>query len=168
MSRRLIRTALAQWLTAAEITGLEEVERGLVQFQPPRFTAGSSLFKARGYVLLDSRGRGREKRIAMAGPTGGQIQIDHLATVVLHFWSPLPSSNEGWLEAQDEFDDIFDAVLWQIRSGGRTLGRSDVILQAGEGPYGKDQQVSEPVALNGGTIGSVAETSFKITEIINS
>lgn len=167
MSRRLVRTALADWLSAAQITGLERVERALVQFQPPRFTSGSTLIKARGYVLLDSRARGREKRIAMAGPNDGQKQIDHTATVVLHFWSPLPSSDDGWLTAQDGFDDVLEAVLEQIRNG-RTLGRPGPILQAGEGPFGMDWQITEPVSLNGGTIGATGEVTFQITEIINS
>jgi hypothetical protein len=164
----MVRTALAQWLTAAEIPGLMRVERGLVQFQVPRFTAGGPLVRATGYVLLDSRGRGREKRIAFGGPTDGRKQIDHLATVVLHFWSPAPSSDDGWLTAQDEFDRIIEDVLAQVRAGGRTLGRPDVILQAAEAPYGMDYQVTEPVGLNGGTIGMVAEVSFQVTEIIAS
>lgn len=166
MSRKLIRHAAADWLTAAEIPGLIKVYPAKLPFQAPRFSAGNNSARAMGYVLVDVHSRGREKRIAFGGAEGGEKQIDHPLTLVINFWAPGPTGDEDWLAAQDAFDDIFEGTLEQIRGGGRTLGRPDAILSAGEAPYGIEDRWTEPVALAGGTLGAVAEIVFWTTEII--
>jgi hypothetical protein len=166
MSRELVRHAAADWLTAAEIPGLVKVYPAKLAFQTPQFTASNNAARAMGYVLLDVRARGREKRLAFGGAESGEKQIDHPISLILNFWAPSPTGDADWLRAQDDFDRIFEATLDQIRSGGRTLGRPDAILSAGEAPYNLDYHWSEPVTLGGGTLGAVAEIGFYSTEII--
>lgn len=157
MSRVVVRTAIADWLRAAEI--FDDVKRGKVQFQTPKFAAGTPSYRCLAYVLLANA---HEARIAMGGPTDGVKQIDYVAHVVMHFWSIDPD----WEAAQDQFDERIDLVKAQIRSGGRTLGRPDVVLQAGEWTYGIDDQVTDPVSITGGLMTQTASVSFEVTELI--
>lgn len=157
MSRVVVRTAVADWLRAAEI--FDDIRRGKVQFQTPKFVAGTPNYRCAAYVLLSNA---HEARIAMGGPYDGVKQIDYTAHVVMHFWSIDPD----WEAAQDQFDERIDLVKAQIRSGGRTLGRPDVVLQAGEWTFGIDDQVSEPVSVAGGLMSIVGGVSFEVTELI--
>lgn len=157
MSRVAVRSALAQWLQAADI--FDDVRRAKVVWQPPTFPAGSPSYRCNAYVLLASA---HESRIAMGGPTDGMKEIDYTAHVVMHFWSIDPD----WEAAQDQFDQIIDALKEQIRSGGRTLGRPDVVFQAGEWTFGIDDQVTEPVTIAGGQMTQVGSVSLEITELI--
>lgn len=157
MSRVVVRTAVADWLRAAEI--FDDVRRGKVQFQTPTFAAGTPNYRCVAYVLLANA---HETRIAMGGPTSGMKEIDYVAHVVMHFWSIDPD----WEAAQDRFDEVIDQVKAQVRSGGRTLGRPDVVFQAGEWTYGIDDEVTDPVSINGGQMTQVASVSFEVTELI--
>jgi hypothetical protein len=157
MSRVVVRTAIADWVKAAEI--FDDVRRGKVQFQTPKFVAGTPNYRTVAYVLLSNA---HESRIAMGGPTSGVKQIDYTAHVVMHFWSIDPD----WEAAQDRFDEVIDLLKAQIRTGGRTLGRPDVVLQAGEWAAGIDDQVTEPVTVAGAQMTQVASVSFEVTELI--
>lgn len=163
MSRSVVRQAIADWLNQVAIDGLGDVKPGKVQVDAPRITADGSPYRGVAYVLLDVHGPGHEERIAMGGPYDGQKQIDYTATLVVHQWS---ASND-WVTTQLAFDDTIDAIKARIRAGGRTLGRPDVILQAGEWTAGIDDQSTEPVALNGGTLYVTTNIVFEVTEIIN-
>ena len=99
MSRELVRQAAADWLTAAEIPGLVKVYPAKLAFQAPQFTAGNNFARAMGYILLDTKSRGREKRIAFGGAEGGEKQIDHPTSLILNFWAPGPTSDDDWLAA---------------------------------------------------------------------
>lgn len=162
MSRVIVRTALTQWLQAADI--FDQILAAKVQFQAPTIPAGSNNYRCNAYVLLS---QAHESRIAMGGPYSGMKQIDYIARISMHFWSIDPD----WVAAQDRFDELIDEVKEQVRSGGRTLGRPDVILQAGEWTYGIDDAVSEPVSLvagpsSGGQMYQTADISFEVTELI--
>jgi hypothetical protein len=157
VSRAAVRSALAQWLQAAEI--FDDVRRGKVNWQPPTIPAGSPKYRCNAYVLLSNA---HESRLAMGGPTSGVKEIDYTAHVVMHFWSIDPD----WETAQDQFDQIIDELKAQIRTGGRTLGRPDVVFQAGEWTFGIDDQVSEPVTFAGSGMTQAASVSLEITELI--
>lgn len=162
MSRAIVRQAIADWLNAVAIDGLDEVKAGKVQVQAPQIRADGSPYRGLAYVLLGVHGANHEERIAMGGAYSGVKQIDYAATLMLHQWS----ADNDWITAQLAFDDTIDAVKGRIREGGRTLGRPDDILQAGEWTVGIDDQSTEPVALNGGTLYVVTEIYFQVTEVI--
>lgn len=155
MSRKLVRRAVAEWLQAAQIPGLDCVDRAKKLYDPPTIRAGSPRNRCNSYVLL---GKGHEGRIAF----GGEKQIDYRTALVLHFWSV----NTDWEAAQDDLDDLIDAVKAQIRSGGHQLGRPADILQAGEWKAGIDDDPTEPVSIGGGLIYVVCPVIFEVTEII--
>jgi hypothetical protein len=157
VSRAAVRTAAATWLEAAEI--FDRVDAAKVLYQAPTFTAGSAKDRCNAYILL---GPDHEGRIADGGPYSGMKLIDYVARVVMHFWS----IDSDWVAAQLRFDERVEACKAQVRSGGRTLGRPDVVLQAGEWTFGIDADVDEPVALNGGTLFSTGDVSFQISEVI--
>ena len=162
MSRAVVRQAIADWLNSVPIDGLDEVRPGKIQVDAPQFRADGNPYKGLAYVLLDVHGPGHEERIAMGGAYSGVKQIDYTATLVLHQWS----ANNDWIASQLAFDDTIDAIKAQIRAGGRTLGRPDVILQAGEWTVGIDDQSTEPVLLNGGMLSVVTDIIFQVTETI--
>lgn len=159
----MVRQAIADWLNQVTIDGLDEVKPGKVQIQSPQIRADGTPYRGLAYVLLNVHGPGHEARIAMGGPYDGQKQIDYVATLVVHQWS---ASND-WVTAQFAFDGTVDAVKARLRAGGRTLGRPDDILQAGEWTAGIDDQSTEPVATNGGLLYVATEIVFEVTEIIN-
>ena len=162
MSRAVVRQAIADWLNQVPIDGLDEVKPGKIQVQAPMIRSDGSPYRGLAYVLLGVHGPNHEERIAMGGAYSGVKEIDYAATLVLHQWS---ASND-WIASQLAFDDTIDAIKAQLRAGGRTLGRPDVILQAGEWTAGIDDQSSEPVALNGGTLSVVTHIDFQVTETI--
>ena len=162
MSRAIVRQAIADWLNSVPIDGLDEVQPGKIQIQSPVIRADGNPYKGLAYVLLGVRNLNHEGRIALGGPYSGEKMIDYAATLVLHQWS---AAND-WIAAQLAFDDTIDAIKAQIRAGGRTLGRPDVILQAGEWTPGIDDYSTEPMLLNGGTLTVVTDLTFQVTEII--
>lgn len=163
MTRKLVRHATADWFSAAQIPGLDHVYPG-----KPReilwadYATGSSAHMCQAYVLVD---RIPEVRLAGGGPTPpqGQKEIRHQVRVMVWF----RSTDADWLEGQDEFDDIVEAMVEQLRYG-RTLGRPDVILQAGEFASGIVQQYEEPDADAGGVMFTGATIAFQATTVINS
>jgi hypothetical protein len=167
MSRKLVRHAAADWLTAAQIPGLDHVHPGKVKEIPwANYGTGSSAHMCQAYVLVDRR---PEVRLAGGSPgsTGqppnGQKEITSTVRVVVWFRSTDPD----WLTAQDELDDITEAMLEQLRFT-RTLGRPDVILAAGEFSAGIVQQDDEPEADDGGVMFARCTISFQTKEVINS
>lgn len=162
MSRAIVRQAIADWLNQGSIDGLDEVQAGKIQVQSPMIRADGSPYRGLAYVLLGVHGPNHEHRIAMGGPYSGEKMIDYTATVVLHQWS---ASND-WIASQLAFDDTIDAIKARIRAGGRTLGRPDDIMQAGEWTPGIDDRSTEPVLLNGGQLAVVTEILFQVTEVI--
>jgi len=162
VSRALVRQAIADWLNSVPIDGLDEVKAGKVPIQSPMIRADGSPYRGLAYVLLGVHSPNHEERIAMGGAYSGVKQIDYAATLVLHQWS---AAND-WIAAQLAFDDTIDEVKAQLRAGGRTLGRPDVILQAGEWTVGIDDQSTEPIANNGGQLIVVTHIDFQVTETI--
>lgn len=160
MSRKLIRHLTADWIEAAQIPGLDKVHPGKLKDIPwVNYGSGSNVCQAE--VMVERR---PDKRIALGGPTNGQKEINSQVRIIVWFRSTLPD----WLEAQDDFDDITESIVQQIRAGGRVLGRPDVVVEAGEGAAQIVQSDDEPVALNGGIMQAVCEILFEVKEVINS
>lgn len=167
MSRKLVRHATADWFEAAQIPGLDHVYPGKpLEILWADYATGSSAHMCQAYVLIDRR---PEVRLAGGSPGGngqapnGQKEIHSQVRVTVWFRSTDPD----WLEAQDEFDDIVEAMIHQLRVT-RTLGRPDVILSAGEFSAGIVQQNEEPDADEGGVMFAGCTISFQATEVINS
>ena len=155
MTRKLVRHAVAEWLAAGQIPGLDRVDRAKVEYTIPTIRAGTPRNRCYSYLLLS---RDHEARISF----GGEKQIDYRAVLVLHFWSV----NSDWLAVQDDLDDVIDGVKAQIRAGGHQLGRPDAILQAGEWTTGIEANPTEPISIVGGLIYSVCPITFEVPEII--
>ncbi len=162
MSRRLTRHALADWLEAAQIEGLDKVHAGIMYSIPWDEHGSGSEYSCQAVVNIRPR---RETRIAGGGlgPPNGQKMITSGAEVRIYFRSADPD----WLAAQDAFDDICEAIVKQIRAGGRTLGRPDDILSAGEFEAGIVQDNAEPAADAGGVMFASCQVRFEIQEVIN-
>jgi hypothetical protein len=160
VSRKLIRHVTADWFNAANIPGLDMVHPGTMR-EIPWANHGSGANLCQAEVLV---GRRPDKRIALGGPKSGQKEIN--SQITLRIW--FRSTNTDWLEAQDDFDDITEAIVKQLRAGGRVLGRPDAVVSAGEFGQGIVQSDEEPVALDGGAMQARCEVLFEVTEVINS
>lgn len=166
MSRKLIRHTVSQWLEAAQIPNLGAVFPGkprLETFTNMLQAAGPAPFRSLMYVLA---AREKEIRIATGGPYTGEKQIDYEITLRLEFHAAPNGTDDWWQDAHDAYDDICESVKEQIRTGGRTLGRPDVILQAGEWTTGIEGVHEEPSAWDGGTMLAIGEITFEVTEVI--
>lgn len=158
MSRKLVRHAIADWVTAAQIPGLDKVWPGKVP-EIPWSNYGSGSYLCQAYVLI---GRRRSGRIALGGPTSGQKCVTSSAVIIVWFRSTDPD----WLDAQDAMDDLTLAIIEQLQAGGRTLGRGDAISEAGEYEAGISQVDDEPEALDGGIMQAVCQIMFEVDEVI--
>lgn len=163
MSRKLIRAAAAAWIEAAQIEGLDKVHPGVLQEIPWAEHGSDPTYSCQATVFVKPR---RETRIAGGGtgPPNGQKMIT--SGVLVRLW--FRSTDADWLANQDRFDDITEAVIQQIRAGGRTLGQTpDRILSAGEFDAGIVQDDDEPVSDNGGTFFATCAIRFETDEVIN-
>lgn len=168
MSRKLVRHTLAEWLSAAQIPGLDHVYPGKPQeILWGAYATGGSSHLCQAYIIVSRR---RETRIAggeadvLTQRPQGQKEITSTVTIVVFFRSTDPD----WLAAQDTYDDITEAMTQQLRGGGRALGRPDVIIAAGEFAAGIEQQDDEPEALDGGVMQTACGITLEVKEIINS
>ena len=155
--RTVVRRAIADWINAAGIPGLQ-VYPGMLAIDDDEIDSSANAV-CHGYVHLPNDD---ESRLAMGGPYSGVKENDFDIDLVLKYWS----SNEDWLSCQEDFDRIIWFVKAQLRTGGRTLGRPDVVLTAGEWTPGIKVQQSEPVAVNGSTYFQHAVIAFQVTEIL--
>lgn len=165
MTRKAVRHALADWLNAAEIKGLDRVHPGPLYEVPWEQHQSDPTHMCQGWILVP---RYRRDRIAGGNPLAngaptGQKNVVATVRLVLFFRSTDPS---GWLDAQDQFDDVTADVTSQLEAGARVAGRPDLFVSVGE-YIGIDQQNDEPVALNGGTMQAEATITFEVDEVIN-
>lgn len=129
--RRFVRWVIQQWLSAAQIRGLDRVHRSM---PVPDIDFGAH--EAGGpdtscHVAIQVP-RVVEERTAQVGPINAGGRILH-CDVVLRFFHVTWDASRSEL-GEDDYDRIVDAVKDQLRGRGRDLGRPDVVLSAGEWP----------------------------------
>lgn len=145
--RRLVRTILADYLTAAQIPGLLKVWRSFVPtFDLESMAPATDYAVARIFV-----GKIIEKREAYTGPTdpGGKTADHRVILELCHRSAGV--ENADWEDAEDDHDRILGAICDQLHAGGRDLGRPDVILQAADWPPENSLEIDtgEPYGVNG-------------------
>lgn len=133
--RRLVRTLLAQWVTAQRIPGVNHVYRAVppagVDWLWENFPHGQSDFSCLLAVALPEDS---DDFVANTGPTSpGGFAIHY--QVQLHIrhrhWT---TGEQDWADGEDDYDRIYDALKDCFRASGRDFGRPDVVLQAGVWP----------------------------------
>lgn len=144
---RLVRTVLADYLTAAQIPGLLKVWRSFV----PTFDLESMAPPGPYAVVRMYLGEIVEKREAFTGPTdpGGKTADCSVTLELCHRSAGV--ENADWEDAEDDHDRIVGAICDQLHAQGRDLGRPDVILQAADWPNERSLVIErgEPYAVNG-------------------
>ena len=162
-SRRLMRTALAQWLMAQRIQGLDHVYRSV----PPEtalelYRTGESTYSCQAWVKLPTD---REGRLAQVGPVLTTGKIIHYE-VELEIWhrSYVPGEKD-WADDEDDYDRIYEALKDCLRGSNRTVGRPDAIVQVGE-HGGITGHHAEPETTQNGAVDRTGTLSFTVTQVI--
>lgn len=162
-NRRLMRTALAQWLTAARIQGLDHVYRS----QPPeaaldRYRTGAAAYSCQVWFRLPDDD---EKRYALTGPVLPTGKIIHYQ-VELTMWHRSYEPGElDWADDEDDYDRLYEALKDTLRAGGRQIGRPDAVLSVGEYRDGLHGTHAEPVDVDG-AVDRECTLAFWITQVI--
>lgn len=162
-NRRLVRTALAQWLTAQRIQGLDHVYRA----QPPetaldRYRNGAAAYSCQAWFKVRSDS---EQRLVKSGPVLPTGKIVHYG-VDLEIWHKSYSpGEEDWADDEDDYDRIYEAIKDALRAAGRTAGRPDALVSIGEFREGLAGQHADPVEDNGAVERS-GVLSFVVTQVI--
>lgn len=165
-NRRLVRTTIAQWITAQHIRGLDHVYRS----EPPEYLfemyrTGSLDYSCLAAVCLTEDS---EDRVAFTGPTSpGGLLVHYTAQLFIKHRSYTPGELD-WADDEDDYDRIYDALKDCLRASGRALGRPDVILQAGEWPRvrGKTGRHDPPVLVEGGACDRWGTLSFTVSQYL--
>ena len=160
-SRAVVRSTVASWITAANITDLNQVFTSFpkrINFQV-NATAGQ-MNRAAGVVFI---GAETEARVAIGGAYNGWKRVDYSVEFQVFHHSLVNNAED----AMTSFDTVIDGIKDCLRGGGHTLGLPDgsVIWQAAE--PGIDTQYSEPVTNEGGATETWAAVRFTVTQMIN-
>jgi hypothetical protein len=145
MSRKSVRHAAQQYLSAAQIPGV-----GTVFASPPKVARSSDAYAnlpagtPSGSVLFVEVMTIREKRLGFGGPTNGTKETRYTLRLQLLFRSRQGKSED----AMDDHDDQVEAILAKLRAD-RTLGTNGTIIQYGQSPSGIS--VSTGLPKEGGT-----------------
>ena len=160
MSRAQVRTAVANYIAAANITNLNQVFTS----HPKRINfeqnaAAGSPARAAGFVFIASE---TEERIAIGGAYSGWKRIDY----IVQFQIFTHNMHNYAQDAMDAFDAVVDGVKDTLRGGGHRLGESDgsVIWQAAE--PGISVTYGEPLTNDGGATEIWAAVEFTVTQMI--
>lgn len=162
-NRRLVRTALAQWLTAQRIQGLDHVYRS----RPPEtaldlYRNGAAPYSCQAWIKIPRDGEGRLVKTGPVLPTGKIIHY----SVILEIWHKSYEPGElDWADDEDDYDRIYDALKDCLRAGGRQIGRGDAIVTVGEFREGLAGDHADPVEDNGAVERS-GVLSFVVTQVI--
>ena len=165
MSRKVVREAVANWISSAQITTLNQVFTSFpkrINFQVDSFPGQNS--RAAGVVFIESE---NESRLAIGGVTSqgeglGWKRVDYqVAFQIFHH-----SLQRDPIDAMDDFDQVVDAVKERLRNGWHELGENnpDRIWQAAE--PGIDVQYGEPLTNEGGATETWAAIRFTVTQMI--
>jgi len=162
-NRRLVRTALAQWLTAQRIGGLDHVYRS----QPPdaaldRYRNGAAAYSCQAWIRLPDDD---EKRLVMTGPVLPTGKIIHYLVHLIIWHRSYEPGELDWADDEDDYDRIFDGIKDALRAGGRQLGRPEVVLSAGEYREGLRGKHAEPELVDG-AVDREGVLSFYVTQVV--
>jgi hypothetical protein len=162
VSRQTVRTAVKEWVEAANIPHLNQVlvaHPKRINFQEN--SDAGEMTRAAGIVFIQGE---QESRIAVGGASDGWKRVDYDVVFQIYTHSVEPDSQNSMAA----FDDIVDAVKAQLRAGGHRLGETDgdVIWQAAEPSISVDY--GEPKTNNGGATEIWAGINFTVTEMIRS
>lgn len=160
MSRAQVRTAVGDWIAAANIPHLNQIYYShpkRINFQA-NSTAGE-MTRAAGLVFIAGE---TEDRIAIGGASNGWKRIDY----DVQFQVFTHSMENYSQDAMDAFDAIIDAIKAQLRAGGHRLNLSDgsTIFQAAEPAI--TVNYGEPLTNDGGATEIWAAVGFTVTQMI--
>lgn len=163
-NRRAIRRALAAWLTAQHIQGLDHVYSS----RPPEvdfteYVTGTSSFRCDAYVFLASD---EETRLTLTGPVLPTGKIIHYRAVFEVWHRVYELGDQDWADAEDDYDRIIEAIKDGLRAQGRTAGRPELIFSLGEFRSGITTQHALPEMLDGGTAQRNGTVEFEVTQTI--
>lgn len=136
----LVRKALKNWVDAQRIPGVLEC---FLSLRPQLdWDDVEQAGQDHATILFIHMPRNNERRQANTGPAnpGGKEIIYSAQLHVKH----LGVSVDGWDAAQQDFDRVLDALKDCLRAEGRSLGRPDVILMAGDWPGEIETLTDEP------------------------
>jgi hypothetical protein len=171
MGRRIVREKVAEWISSAQITTLNQVFTSFpkrINFQVNSFPGQNS--RAAAVVFIESE---NEMRIAIGGVSPmtenygegkGWKRVDYnIALQVFHH-----SLERNAEDAMDAFDLLIDAIKDRLRSGQHTLGdeNPNEIWQAAEPSI--DVQYGEPLTNDSGATETWAAIRFTVTQMISS
>lgn len=162
-NRRLVRTAIAQWLMAQRIQGLDHVYRS----RPPeaaldRYRTGAAPYSCQAWIRLPAD---VEERLVKTGPILPTGKIIHY-TAVLEIWHKSYEPGEyDWADDEDDYDRIYDALKDCLRAAGRTAGRPEAIVSIGEFREGLAGQHGDPEEDNG-AVERNGTLTFVVTQVI--
>lgn len=169
MSRKVVRQAVADWVSQAQITNLNQVLTSFpktMSFQVNSFPGQQS--RGIGVVFIENE---NETRIAIGGvadmPIGegkGWKRVDYQVAFQVFLHSQQRNSED----AMDDFDNLIDAIKDRLRAGQHTLGElnPNLIWQAAE-PF-IDVSYSEPLVRDNGATDIWAAIRFTVTQMIES
>lgn len=171
MGRKIVREKVAEWISTAQITTLNQVFTSFpkrINFQVNSFPGQNS--RAAAVVFIESE---NETRLAIGGVAPmtqnygegkGWKRVDYqIALQIFHH-----SLQREAQDAMDDFDEVIDAVKDRLRAGQHTLGdeNPNEIWQAAEPNI--DVQYGEPVTNDQGATETWAAIRFTVTQMINS
>lgn len=171
MSRKIVREKVAEWISSAQITTLNQVFTSFpkrINFQVNSFPGQNS--RAAAVVFIENES---ESRIAIGGVSPmttdygagkGWKRVDYgVALQVFHH--SLQRNSE---DAMDDFDQLIDSIKERLRAGQHTLGdeNPNEIWQAAEPSI--DVQYSEPITNDSGATETWAAIRFTVTQMIES
>ena len=162
MSRKQVRTHVADWIASEQITTLNQVFKSFpkrVNFQTNAFPGQNS--RAVAVVFIENES---ESRLAIGGAYDGWKRVDYLVALqIFHH-----STHRNAEDAMNDFDDLIDTIKERLRSGGHRLDLADsdgaIIWQAAEPAI--DVAYGEPVTNDGGTTETWAAIRFTVTQMI--
>lgn len=162
MSRKQVRDHVADWISSAQITTLNQVFKSFpkrINFQVNAFPGQNS--RAAAVVFIEAES---ESRLAIGGAYDGWKRVDYQVAFQIYHQSTQRNAED----AMDDFDNLIDAVKERLRSGGHRLDLADsdgaIIWQAAEPLI--DVTYGEPVTNDGGTTETFAAIRFTVTQMI--
>ncbi len=162
-NRELIRTAVAEWVTAQRIQGISDVYRTPRGPDGVDWEAAASGTTGPRCIVVVRIPRVSEDRVAGTGPTNPGGKLAHYETELeIHYQGDDP---DGWEAAVIDVDRVVDRLKDCLRGNGRDAGRPDVVLQMGEFPRegSISDEIDDPVSVDGG-IYVTGAVSFTVSQ----
>lgn len=162
--RRLMRNALADWLTAQQIPGVAHVFAShRPSYDLDEFVrSGDEVGVALVLVALPGESEGRAAYTGPADAGGKDVHYDAELHVTHRGFGA-----DNWEAIEDDYDRIADALKDALRGRGRDLGRPLAVFQVGEWPKerGITAQHEDPVE-GDGYVDRQGVISFVITQYL--